>query len=127
MAQILYSCRWTVARMRSQMICSCCLQAEEVLSQESQERTSIGDMNVKLTGLKGDIEEAQVKLQETQERIEENISRIEQLKAEAVSTAGCWGPLIVILLCLQEGIRELGGADSCYSHAGDIGANQRSF
>ena len=55
------------------------------MSKESQERTSIGDMNSKLTGLKDSIEEAQAKLQETQDRIDENISRINQLKAEAVS------------------------------------------
>ena len=66
------------------------VQAEETLSGNSLERTSIGDMTVKLTQLKDEVAEAQEKLQATQARVDENIERVNRLRAEAVREGACY-------------------------------------
>ena len=55
-----------------------------MLSKESQERTSIVEMDQKLSQLKDSVEAAQSKLQATQASLDENLQRVSELKAEAV-------------------------------------------
>lgn len=63
------------------------LQVEEALSEEARERTAVGDLKEQLQQLQQQVQEAQERLKLTQARVEQNLQRVNELKAEAVSTA----------------------------------------
>ncbi len=60
-------------------------QVEEALSEEARERTSVSGLKVQLLSLQQEVEQAVEKLSQTQTRVEQNLQRVNHLKAEAVS------------------------------------------
>ncbi|EFJ44919.1 chlorophyll a oxygenase [Volvox carteri f. nagariensis] len=59
-------------------------KVEEALSEEARERTAVGDLREQLQVLQRQVQEAQERLQLTQARVEQNLNRVNELKAEAV-------------------------------------------
>jgi len=64
-------------------------QVEEALRE--QETTGVGAMQAKLLGLQEEINEARSRLQVSQARVELNLQRVDELKAEAVGDVLCGG------------------------------------
>ena len=60
-------------------------KADELLSEDGAERTSVGDLRRQLTELQGQVEAASEKLAATQARVDANLARVERLKAEAAA------------------------------------------
>ncbi|KAL6760398.1 chloroplast chlorophyllide a oxygenase precursor [Haematococcus lacustris] len=58
---------------------------EEALSDEEQQRTGVGALQAKLLELQRQVNEASSKLQQTQSRVEQNLHRVNELKAEAAA------------------------------------------
>lgn len=58
-------------------------KVEEAL--QEQETTGVGAMQQKLLGLQGEINDARDKLQASEARVAQNLKRVDELKAEAVS------------------------------------------
>ncbi|GFR39736.1 hypothetical protein Agub_g218 [Astrephomene gubernaculifera] len=58
-------------------------QVEESLSEEARERTAVGDLREQLEVLQLQVQEAQERLKMTQARVEQNLMRVNDLKAEA--------------------------------------------
>ena len=72
-------------------------QVEAALSEEARERTSISGLKTQLLSLQQEVEQAVDKLSQTQTRVEQNLQRVNHLKAEAVSISArhahlgiCW-------------------------------------
>ncbi len=61
------------------------VQVEEALTEEARERTAVGDLREQLQVLQRQVQEAQERLRLTQARVEQNLNRVNELKAEAVS------------------------------------------
>ncbi|KAF8065639.1 hypothetical protein HT031_003240 [Scenedesmus sp. PABB004] len=60
-------------------------QAEELLSEESREHASVTELKLQLTDLQAQVDEASRKLRATQDRVEQNLGRVAELKAEAAA------------------------------------------
>ncbi|KXZ55126.1 hypothetical protein GPECTOR_3g278 [Gonium pectorale] len=60
-------------------------KVEEALSEEARERAAVGDLRDELEKLKREVQGAQERLQLTQARVEQNLNRVNELKAEAVA------------------------------------------
>jgi nitrite reductase/ring-hydroxylating ferredoxin subunit len=60
-------------------------QASELLSDDEQERTSVGDLRQQLVTLQEQVEAASEKLAATQARVDQNLRRVERLKREAAA------------------------------------------
>lgn len=60
-------------------------QAELLLSDESRERASVAELKLQLQDLQQQVAEASKKLQATQERVQQNLDRVAELKAEAAA------------------------------------------
>ncbi len=73
-------------------------QAERTLSDEARERSSIGEIKHQLTALQDNVASAQAKLQMTQSRVDQNMKRIDELRAEAVRACMC------VCVCVYVGL-----------------------
>jgi chlorophyllide a oxygenase len=60
-------------------------QVEELLSEESRESRSVSELNRRLMDLQEEVEQAQSRLALTQSRVEQNLQRVNELKAEAAA------------------------------------------
>lgn len=58
---------------------------DEAASEEAQERASVGVLRDQFTMLQSQVKEAEAKLKATQQRVQENLARVEALRAEAAS------------------------------------------
>ncbi len=63
-------------------------QVEEALSEESQQRTGVAALQAQLVTLQEEVSKAAEKLSITQQRVEKNLQRVNELKAEAVRVGG---------------------------------------
>ncbi|GIL55475.1 hypothetical protein Vafri_11035 [Volvox africanus] len=60
-------------------------KVEEALTEETRERTAVGELREQLQNLQLQVHEAQERLKLTQARVEQNLNRVNELKAEAVT------------------------------------------
>ncbi|GLI60511.1 hypothetical protein VaNZ11_002675 [Volvox africanus] len=60
-------------------------KVEEALTEETRERTAVGELREQLQNLQLQVQEAQERLKLTQARVEQNLNRVNELKAEAVT------------------------------------------
>ncbi|KIY95496.1 chlorophyll a oxygenase [Monoraphidium neglectum] len=60
-------------------------QADALLSEDGQERTSVSELRRQLITLQQQVEEAGEKLAATQSRVDQNLQRVERLKREAAA------------------------------------------
>eukprot|EP00877_Chromochloris_zofingiensis_P006369 jgi/Chrzof1/1986/Cz10g28270.t1_CAO1[v5.2] len=60
-------------------------KAEELLSEEARERNSVGALKEQLMQLQQQVDDAQQRLKLTQSRVDQNLQRISELKAEAMA------------------------------------------
>lgn len=65
------------------MSSSCCSQVQQLLSEEAQERTSVNDLQSQLAELQSEVAAAHDQLHVTQARVNQNLQRIDDLKAAA--------------------------------------------
>jgi len=75
-----------------------CAQVEEALYE--QETTGVGAMQSKLLGLQEEIGEASNKLRASEARVAQNLKRVDELKAEAVSSLLSLGSMCSCVLFL---------------------------
>jgi chlorophyllide a oxygenase len=61
------------------------VQADALLSEDGQERTSVSELRRQLITLQQQVEEAGEKLAATQSRVDQNLQRVERLKREAAA------------------------------------------
>ncbi|PNW88760.1 hypothetical protein CHLRE_01g043350v5 [Chlamydomonas reinhardtii] len=60
-------------------------KVEESLSEEAREKTAVGDLRDQLESLRAQVAQAQERLAMTQSRVEQNLQRVNELKAEATT------------------------------------------
>ncbi|GIL85233.1 hypothetical protein Vretimale_10723 [Volvox reticuliferus] len=60
-------------------------KVEEALTEETRERTAVGELQEQLQHLQLQVQEAEERLKLTQARVEQNLNRVDELKAEAVA------------------------------------------
>ena len=74
------------------------------MSEEAKEVTSVGSLQTQLESLKSDVESASQRLALTKARVELNMRRVDELKAEAVRVANWNTPHLGLELALLTGL-----------------------